>query len=111
MSFLAAKTLILGIVLGLLASCGLGAVPVSAHDLWIGNQGLRNAAGEWCCGAGDCDALTPSEVTVTPQGYYLTRFKETVPFAEAMPSQDGTVWRCHRPDGSRRCFFYPPGSS
>ena len=25
-----------------------------AHDSWISRGGLRNAAGEWCCGEGDC---------------------------------------------------------
>ena len=28
-----------------------------AHDSWISRGGLRNAAGEWCCGEGDCFAI------------------------------------------------------
>ena len=29
-------------------------VDTSAHDSWISRGGQRNAAGEWCCGEGDC---------------------------------------------------------
>jgi hypothetical protein len=77
-----------------------------AHDSWISRGALRNGAGEWCCGDGDCPALnyTPR---VTPSGYQLEN-GEVVPFAEAQPSPDGSFVRCHRPDGSRRCFFAPP---
>jgi hypothetical protein len=91
-----------------------------AHDSWISKGGHRNAAGEWCCGAGDCAMLDPKAVTLTRSGYQLDGFgtiegdgkrehyRELVPHAEAMPSPDGAFWRCHRPDGSRRCFFAPP---
>jgi hypothetical protein len=77
-----------------------------AHDSWISRGALRNGAGEWCCGDGDCPALnyTPR---VTPSGYQLEN-GEVVPFSEAQPSPDGSFVRCHRPDGSRRCFFAPP---
>ena len=77
-----------------------------AHDNWISRGGLRNIAGEWCCGEGDCPALnyTPR---VTASGYQLQN-GEVVPFSEAQPSPDGSFVRCHRPDGSRRCFFAPP---
>ena len=36
---------------------------------------------------------------------------EVVPFTEAQPSPDGSYVRCHRPDGSRRCFFAPRPNS
>src|SRR6266496_780758 len=77
-----------------------------AHDSWISRGGLRNTAGEWCCGEGDCPALnyTPR---VTASGYQLQN-GEVVPFNEAQPSPDGSFVRCHRPDGTRRCFFAPP---
>jgi hypothetical protein len=78
-----------------------------AHDSWISRGGLRNAAGEWCCGEGDCFAIPGDEVHVTAGGYSLAN-KEVVPFSEAQPSPDGVYWRCKRPDGSRRCFFAPP---
>jgi hypothetical protein len=83
----------------------LGSVAL-AHDSWISRGALRNGAGEWCCGDGDCPALnyTPR---VTPSGYQLEN-GEVVPFSEAQPSPDGSFVRCHRPDGSRRCFFAPP---
>jgi hypothetical protein len=80
-----------------------------AHDSWISRNALRNTTGEWCCGEGDCPALnyTPR---VTSGGYQLEN-GELVPFSEVQPSPDGTFVRCHRPDGTRRCFFAPPNNS
>ena len=80
-----------------------------AHDSWISRGGHRNAAGEWCCGEGDCFVVPGRSVGITAQGYSLFGV-ETVPFNEAQPSPDGAYWRCKRPDGSRRCFFAPPHS-
>jgi len=101
--------------------------PALAHDSWISKGGLRNAAGEWCCGQGDCALLDREAVTETAGGYRLhgwgtvfggadtgnlrIQVDETVPFSEAMPSPDGAFWRCHRPDRTRRCFFGPPPGS
>lgn len=76
-----------------------------AHDSWISKGQHRNAAGEWCCGEGDC--FTVEGVVLRRAGYHLPN-GEIVPAAEAQPSPDGQYWRCHRPDGSRRCFFAPP---
>jgi len=78
-----------------------------AHDSWISRAGHRNAAGEWCCGEGDCFMVPGKDVKATAVGYRLLN-GETVPYAEAQPSPDGEFWRCKRPDGSRRCFFAPP---
>lgn len=83
--------------------------PALAHDSWIMKGGHRNAAGEWCCGEGDCFEVEP--VRITANGYLIMATGETVPFSEAKPSQDGKYWRCKRPDGSRRCFFSPPPST
>lgn len=80
-----------------------------AHDSWISRGGLKNAAGEWCCGEGDCFAIPSEHVSISGIGFRLFGV-ETVPFNEAQPSPDGTYWRCKRPDGSRRCFFAPPPS-
>lgn len=82
-----------------------------AHDQasWILRGGLKNAAGEWCCGEGDCFAIPSEQVSVSRTGYRLYGL-ETVPFNEAQPSPDGVYWRCKRPDGTRRCFFAPPAS-
>ena len=92
-----------------------------SHESWISNGGHRNAAGEWCCGSGDCFMLDKRDVTMDRDGYLITRRlastgetygpPEHVPFAEAQPSPDGEFWRCKRPDGSRRCFFAPPPST
>ena len=75
---------------------------------WIQRGGLKNAAGEWCCGEGDCFMVEP--VRVTANGYLIMTTGELVPEREAQPSPDGKFWRCKRPDGSRRCFFAPPPS-
>jgi hypothetical protein len=108
----------------LLYLAAIAAVPIraQAHDSWISRGGLRNAAGEWCCGLGDCGLVDAEAVHVSAGGYEIhgnvtigfdegaivTRVDELVPFAEAQPSPDGAYWRCKRPDGSRRCFFAPP---
>ena len=104
---------------------------VDAHDSWISRGGHKNAAGEWCCGEGDCFVLPPQQVSARADGYHIV-FRQTtavyaprtggtiettqtraeiVPYAEAQPSPDGAYWRCKRPDGSRRCFFAPPPNS
>ena len=78
-----------------------------SHDSWISRGGLRNGAGEWCCGEGDCFEVPSSNVSTGTGGYTLFG-SERVPYSEAQPSPDGAYWRCKRPDGSRRCFFAPP---
>jgi hypothetical protein len=101
---------------------GLTMLPAPAHDTWISRQGLKNAAGEWCCGVGDCAVMDRDAVRFTPTGYHLSGFgtidgamrefyREAIPAGEAQPSPDGAFWRCKRPDGSRRCFFAPPPGS
>lgn len=104
---LPARSLFLVLIPALMAASA-----AAAHDSWISRNGLKNAAGEWCCGEGDCFVIPPESVKVDGVGYVLFGV-ETVPYAEAMPSQpdhDGVMQyiRCKRPDGSRRCFFAPP---
>ena len=88
-----------------------------AHDSWISRGALRNAAGEWCCGEGDCFVVPGNRIMTTGTGYAIlgdqasggaVPVMEVVPYSEAQPSPDGQFWRCKRPDGSRRCFFAPP---
>jgi hypothetical protein len=81
-----------------------------AHESWISRGGLRNAAGEWCCGEGDCFVIPSDQVTMGADSYLIFGV-EKIPFTEAQPSPDGAFWRCKRPDGSRRCFFAPPPGS
>jgi hypothetical protein len=97
-----------GILARLLVVGGIVAVasPTLAHDSWISRGALRNGAGEWCCGDGDCSVVPSDQVKSSPAGYNLFN-AETVPYSEALPSLDGAYWRCKRPDGSRRCFFAP----
>jgi hypothetical protein len=98
----------------------LSALPTLAHDSWISRGGHRNAAGEWCCGTGDCFVVPSEKVLTNDQGFIIIRSPvagvgpaqhEFVPYEEAQPSPDGAYWRCRRPDGSRRCFFFPPPNS
>ena len=90
------------------ASFLLVAADTAAHDSWISRGALRNGAGEWCCGEGDCFTIPGETVSISPAGYVLREMNEVVPFSEAQPSPDGAFWRCKRPDGTRRCFFAPP---
>jgi len=104
---------------------------VDTHDSWISRGGLKNGAGEWCCGEGDCFVIPGQQVSARADGYHIV-FRQTtsvyapktggtvettqtraeiVPYSEAQPSSDGAYWRCKRPDGSRRCFFAPPANS
>lgn len=97
--------------------------PAFGHDSWISRGQLRNGAGEWCCGAGDCALMDPKTVALTSAGYAVDGYgtiegtkqrefyRELVPAREAQPSPDGAFWRCKRPDGTRRCFFAPPPNS
>ena len=87
----------------------LGSTAVLAHDSWISRGMFRNAAGEFCCGAGDCFIVPAEQINVTGAGYLLFG-SEVVPYSEAQPSPDGAYWRCKRRDGSRRCFFAPTPS-
>lgn len=88
--------------------------PAGAHPI----DGKKNAAGEWCCGEGDCFEIPPDQVTLQGNRYVIMRggiasadpleVLETIPESETLPAPDGKFWRCKRPDGSRRCFFAPP---
>jgi hypothetical protein len=108
-----------------------------AHDSWISRGGLKNQAGEWCCGAEDCGVVSPSAVRAMRGGYsvigtvtygtaatgnvttgsaaagaaHQENVNEMVPYSQSLPSPDGAYWRCKRPDGSPRCFFAPPPGS
>lgn len=80
-------------------------------------DGKKNTAGEWCCGEGDCFVVESDKVKLTAHSYVIDRSAgsgknefEVIPYTEALPSPDGQFWRCHRFDGSRRCFFAPPPS-
>jgi hypothetical protein len=44
-----------------------------AHDSWISRGNHRNAAGEWCCGAGDCFIVPKERVMMTGEGYVVPR--------------------------------------
>lgn len=98
-----------GIALFLASLCALvAAAPALAHDSWISRGKFRSpVTGEWCCGELDCKIIPSSAVIVSAPGYVISYLGETVPHEEALPSPDGHYWRCHRPDGTRRCFFAP----
>ena len=79
-----------------------------AHDSWISRGGFRGPQnGEWCCGASDCTVVDAQSIKTGEAGFVLNPTNEVVPYMEALPSVDGQYWRCHRPNGTRRCFFAP----
>jgi len=81
------------------------------HD-WIRKGGYRSPlTNEWCCGKEDCVAIPADEVEATTPGWWLKTTGEVVPYIDTLPSQDGRFWRCHQPNGVRRCFFVPPKTS
>ena len=90
------------LILALLPSSAL------AHDEWINRGGYKNKIGEWCCGEGDCFTVQPFELKA--DGYHLPT-GEWIPFNEPLPSPDGQLWVCRRPDKTRRCVFAPRPSS
>lgn len=59
--------------------------PTIGHDIWINQQGLRNAVGEWCCGEGDCFVISSNDVRTEAFGYVLMGAwqNENVPYSEA----------------------------
>lgn len=95
-----------------------------AHDSWISRGALRNPAGEWCCGEGDCGVKVGGNITAVVGGFEVDadfqistnpptvdHVKEFIPYSKSQPSPDGAFWRCKKPDGSMRCFFAPPPGS
>jgi hypothetical protein len=112
------------IVVGIIGMTALSSV-AQGHDLWINKQRRMNKAGEWCCNSTDCKMIEAQNVKVTPQGYQVTVLLQSnlphrpmqmeverfIPHSEAAVSGDQDYWICLRPDGTQRCFFFPPGSS
>lgn len=95
------------------ATC-LWLASASAHDEhdWIRKGGYRSPlTNEWCCGKEDCVPIPAKEVDPTPAGWRIESTGEVVPYVDTLPSEDGRFWRCHQPNGVRRCFFVPPGRS
>jgi hypothetical protein len=105
----------------------LGIAGAAAHGpaAWVAGQGLKNVAGELCCGENDCGVMVAGKIVATARGYevnatfkivttygaeLLEEVQEIVPYSEAQPSPDGAYWRC-RWGGKRKCFFAPPPNS
>lgn len=89
---------------------------VWGHDFWINKGKYTGKDHIHCCGVNDCPAIEKSDVEARPDGFFLKTYNETVPYSEATPSEieaDGEArfYRCHKPDGTRRCFFAPYGGS
>lgn len=89
------------------------------HAAWINKGDYRSIptrpgqVSTHCCGPNDCGPLDPSDVSFDAKrnGFYIKSLNEFVPLGEAQISEDSDYWRCKRYDGTRRCFFYPPGNS
>ncbi|HJQ57704.1 MAG TPA: hypothetical protein VJ890_12395 [Vineibacter sp.] len=100
-------------ILAAITALGLapGAFAHDEHD-WIRKGGYRSPlTNEWCCGKEDCVPIPASQVDPTPAGWHIESTGEVVPYVDTLPSEDGRFWRCHQPNGVRRCFFVPPGRS
>ena len=88
--------------------------PARAHDEhdWMRVDNFRNPiTGEHCCGENDCLVVPAADVEVTRDGWHILSTDESIPERETLRSKDGKFWRCHMPNGKRRCFFVPPGTS
>jgi len=97
----------------------ISARPVSSHDAlglsdWIGegaDKYVTPGGHTRCCGRNDCAKIDSDAVTYGPHGleihggatYFLDvspetwlrqRIDETVPYAELLPSEDKSFWRC-----------------
>lgn len=81
------------------------------HD-WMRADNFRNpVTGEHCCGEDDCLVVPVADVELTQGGWRILSTGELIPERETLRSRDGKFWRCHMPNGRRRCFFAPPGTS
>ncbi|MCW5747002.1 MAG: hypothetical protein KIT36_12485 [Alphaproteobacteria bacterium] len=101
------------LLLAALALAGLTAT-AAAHDDhdWIRQGKYRSPlTNEWCCGEDDCVAIPADQMEPTASGWRILPTEEVVPYVDTLPSEDGRFWRCHQPNGVRRCFFAPPGTS
>lgn len=89
-----------------LAIAALGAVfccPAVAHQ----------APSGWaypldCCGDHDCEPVAANNVGESERGFVIGTSGEFVFRRDARLSGDGGYHVCRKPDGSIRCFFYPP---
>jgi len=98
-------------LLGLLIAGNLHAHDQLGNPNWIANGHYTSPIdGSHCCGINDCAELSSDDVREVAGGYYIAKLNEVIPFREVQVSRDGQYWRCKKPDGSRRCFFAPPGS-
>lgn len=91
--------------------------PTYSHDSWVSKGGLKNGAGEWCCGDYDCHTYDKTETTasgwrvnnkgINKSGWANAPETELIPYDDAMPlaPPDGKLAVCRRPDGTRRCVF------
>lgn len=85
-----------------------------SHDAakWIEDGRYRGTDDVGCCGPRDCEPIDGDRIEIHRDGFYLKDFDETVPFADAKPSEDKHAWRCKIPvSGIRRCFFFNYGAS
>jgi hypothetical protein len=106
------RAAIAALAFAMLVLLGIAAVARAHDDMdWVMRAQLKNAANEWCCGKGDCEVV--ERIQEVSGGWLLPDHgNEFVPYAEAIPaSQNGKFVRCHRYDGTRRCFIAPPSGS
>jgi hypothetical protein len=76
--------LILAVLLATLALLAISR-QTHSHDSWISRGELRNVAGEWCCGEGDCFEIPKRHVKETRNGYRLLLSKSGKPLDPFRP--------------------------
>lgn len=106
------KARILIVAVGIVTIGAAGTVLAHGDHDWMRVDSFRNPiTGEHCCGENDCAVVPAADVEVVPDGWKILSTGERIPEHETLRSKDGRFWRCHQPNGKRRCFFAPPGMS
>lgn len=94
----------------------LVSTPAGAHDWYTG---LKNEAGQLCCGGLDCGPIPDEDVTPVPGGYQVrvksfgwnkVNIDAFVPNARAKPAKQGGEYALCYWGGQIRCFFFPAPS-
>jgi len=93
------------LAIGLAVAASSPALAHGDYD-WINKGGYRGANGDHCCGKDDCYKLDASQVEQSREGYRVPSYGVTVPYREAIRSEDEHYWIC-KTSAKMRCFFAP----
>ena len=78
--------------------------------MWIQLGSYRGADGVHCCGKQDCFRVPRESAQAGPNGYVVNwRGRDyTIPYQQALVSENDDFWVCEKGDQTPRCFFAPP---